>query len=124
MPDPDLPESGELLNFLKGLEGPDKVPPDAAASYHEGEEKLERARLQEEIGDLVQDRDQRKMYGDRLFKLIVCWLSGVFIIVILHGISVVPFNLSTATLTTLIGSATASVIGLFAIVANYLFPKR
>ena len=45
-------------------------------------------------------------------------------ILLMHGFSFIPFELSVAVLTTLIGSTTASVLGLFAIVANYLFPKR
>ncbi len=42
----------------------------------------------------------------------------------MHGFTAIPFTLSAAVLSTLIGSTTASVLGLFAIVANYLFPKR
>lgn len=44
--------------------------------------------------------------------------------VLMHGFTAIPFTLSAAVLSTLIGSTTASVLGLFAIVANYLFPKR
>ena len=43
---------------------------------------------------------------------------------LLHGFPCISFKLSDTVLATLIGSTTASVLGLFAIVANYLFPKR
>ena len=76
------------------------------------------------IDDLVQDRDQRKKYSDRLFKLVVWWLIAVSLIILLHGFGYVPFTLSVAVLTTIVGSTTGAVLGLFAIVANYLFPKR
>ena len=86
--------------------------------------RLNNDRLQEQIYDLKQDRDQRKEYGNRLFLLVVGWLASIGLIVFLHGFSHVPFELSVTVLTTLIGSTTASVLGLFVIVANYLFPKR
>ena len=54
----------------------------------------------------------------------VSWLCGVFIVIVLSGFNLFSFKLSTTVLTTLIGSTTASVLGLFAIVANYLFPRR
>ena len=78
----------------------------------------------EHLANLRQDRKARKIYGHRLFWLIVGWLGAVVVIVVLHGFSAIPFTLTTAALTTLIAGATASVIGLFAIVATYLFPKR
>jgi hypothetical protein len=86
--------------------------------------RAENERLRAEVDDLVQDRGQRKTYSDRLFWLVVCWLVGVGYIVLLHGNQWIPFQLSPAVLGTLIGSTTVSVIGLFVIVANYLFPKR
>ena len=85
---------------------------------------LENKHLQEKIENLKQDRKQRKKYGKRLFGLVACWLSVLGLIVFLHGLSHVPFELSVTVLTTLIGSTTVSVLGLFVIVANYLFPKR
>lgn len=92
--------------------------------YDEEAGALENERLRAEVDDLVQDREQRKTYGNRLFRLVVVWLIVIGLVILLHGFTVVPFKLSVAVLTTLIGSTTASVLGLFAIVANYLFPKR
>lgn len=95
------------------------------AAYYDDEKKsLENERLRAQIADLNQDRDLREKYGERLFRLVVWWLIVIGLIVVLHGISAVPFELSATVLATLIGSTTASVLGLFAIVANYLFPKR
>lgn len=92
--------------------------------YDEEAKSLENDRLRAEVDDLVQDRGQRKMYGNRLFGLVVVWLIVIGLVILLHGFTFIPFELSVAVLTTLIGSTTASVLGLFAIVANYLFPKR
>ncbi len=92
--------------------------------YDEEARALENERLRAEVDNLIQDREQRKTYGNRLFGLVVVWLSVIGLVILLHGFAFVPFELSVAVLTTLIGSTTASVLGLFAIVANYLFPKR
>ena len=92
--------------------------------YEDESKSIENDRLKAEVDNLVQDREQRKTYGTRLYCLVVWWLSIIGLLVLLHGFSWVPFTLSVTVLTTLIGSTTASVLGLFAIVANYLFPKR
>ena len=70
-------------------------------------------------------RAQRKKYADRIFVLLVVWLCTLVVILILSGFSTLTgFNLTDTVLMTLIGSTTASMIGIFLIVANYLFPKR
>lgn len=111
------------LGFIRA-EAPTQVDPQASSALEIETKSLENNRLREELHDLKQDRDQRKTYGSRLYWLVVCWLSIIGLIVLLHGFAWVQFTLSVAVLTTLIGSTTASVLGLFAIVANYLFPKR
>ncbi len=88
------------------------------------ERSLRLDRRREEIAGLTQDRTQRKKYANRLFWLVVGWLLVVGAILLLHGFAVAAFELPGIALTTLIGSTTASVIGLFAIVANYLFPRQ
>jgi hypothetical protein len=98
--------------------------------------------LGEKLSSLKQDRAERKSYANRIFILISAWLLGVFVILILSGFGrpsdnhfivyckssfvVFPltFSISDKVLMTLIGGTTATVLGLFAIVANYLFPKR
>lgn len=94
------------------------------ALWDEEARRLENERMGAEIADLEQDRTQRKAYSNRLFWLIVCWLAVAALIVLLQGFECAPFNLSVTVLATWIGSTTATVLGLFAIVANYLFPRR
>ena len=86
--------------------------------------RLQNALLQTQIDDSTQDRTQRKKYSNRLFWLIVGWLGVINAIILLHGFVCVPFHLSVPVLTTIVGSTTVSVLGLFGIVAKYLFPKR
>lgn len=106
---------------------PSSADPETKARYDDETTALEDAylaHLQEQIKNLEQDREQRKTYGNRLFWLIATWLCVVAIVLFLAGFKVCQFELPTAVLATLIGGATASVIGLFAIVATYLFPKQ
>lgn len=100
------------------------VDPQAAALHEATTKALKLDQLQEQLDSLRQDRKQRKTYGNRLFVLVSIWLGAIGLVVLLHGFTCVPFKLSTPVLATLIGSTTASVLGLFAIVATYLFPKR
>lgn len=82
------------------------------------------ARQREEIEDLRQDRGQRKMFSYLIFGLVSAWLAAVLSIVIVIGASEDSFKLHEVVLTTLIGTTTASVLGLFLVVARYLFPRR
>lgn len=109
---------------LVDAEEPKTLDPETRAAYNEETKDLQDDQLREAIKDLQQDRVQRKQYADRLFRLVVVWLIVVGVMVFLHGFSDFPFKLPVAVLNTLIGSTTASILGLFAIVANYLFPKR
>ena len=70
-----------------------------------------------------QDTEERKTYANKIFKLICVWLLAVFGILVAQG-SDCGFELSDAVLLALIGGTTANVLGIFIIVAQYLFPKR
>ena len=113
----------DFLDLIRAEEF-EQIDPETLELYRKGESDLEQERERAELDDIIQDRDQRKKYSNRLFWLIAGWLISVLLIVMLHGFSWSSFELSTAIITTLIGSTTVSVLGLFAIVANYLFPKR
>lgn len=59
--------------------------------------------------------------------MVVVWLVAIGAFVFLQGVGKVgplEFNLSIGVMLMLIGTTTISVIGIFIIVANYLFPKR
>lgn len=86
--------------------------------------KRQNDKLVEELETLRQDRAQRKWFSIALFLLVTLWLTAVLIILGFDGGSKDSFMLSDIVLTTLVGTTTASVLGLFLVVANYLFPKR
>jgi len=121
----------------------DSAPPETkAAAVGKKEEKalrdqIEIDKLTEEIRSLRQDIDERKKYADKSFKLVCHWISGVFVILLLQGFlsEKVPliihnhslalsFKLPEGVLLAVVGGTTVSIIGIFLVVANYLFPKR
>ncbi len=83
------------------------------------------AQMQKEnFKTLRQDRKQRRKYSKLLFKLIAVWLFAVGAVVFCHGFAAVPFELSDVVLATLLGTTNGAVLGLFLVVARYLFPAR
>lgn len=98
--------------------------PSGLSAFAIEKQNIEAERQREVLDGLVQDREQRKTYSTRLFSLICVWIGLIVLIVFLHGFEMVPFRLTQTELVTLIGSTTINVLGLFAIVARYLFPKR
>ena len=117
-----------LLEDVRATAPPD-TDEDARRLHNEEARSLERAQQREQLDNLRQDREQRKRYAERLFKLVVSWLIAIWLTVIFAGVKFPSwlrwsFELSDSILIALITSTTASVLGLFAIVANYLYPKK
>ncbi len=77
-----------------------------------------------ELESLKQDIEHRKLYSGRIFMFVSVWVLLVMFAVFAQGWSFGQFQLSDKVLMTLIGGTTVNVLGLFAIVANYLFPKK
>src|SRR5579872_1576165 len=80
--------------------------------------------LKAQVAGIKQDISERKVYANKIFVLISAWLIGVFVVILLCGMKCKCFTLSDSVILALIGGTTISVLGLFVIVANYLFPKR
>jgi hypothetical protein len=85
--------------------------------------ELEKGLLGSELKDREQDRSERFKYGQRIFRLLVGWLVVLGLVVVAEGIHFFGFHLSDPVIIALVGSTTASVISIFLIVANYLFPR-
>lgn len=78
--------------------------------------------LREKVRDSRLSRKQRKDYADKVFKLLTLWMFFVGAIVI--GKSCRSYDgLSDPVLMTLMGTTTATVVGLFTVVLMYLFPS-
>ena len=101
-------------------------PSEADSETKREEEDLEKQKQRAHIAGLIQDIAERKKYAGRIFWLISSWLIGIFLILILQGFGSNShwFALSEAIVIAAIGGTTINVIGIFIVVAKYLFPKR
>lgn len=81
-------------------------------------------RKDEEIKDIQQDRSQRKEFADKLFDLMCWYLVGVYLLILMNGISTMNFHISDDIILALLGTTAVEIIGTFAIVARYLFSKN
>ena len=68
-----------------------------------------------------QDLEERKKYALRIFVLMCCWLGLLFALLFVAGWAPLGFELSDSVLLALIGGTTANVLGIFVLVARYLF---
>jgi|GEM_PF-991764 len=87
------------------------------------QEHLEHKLKVEELASLTQDRKERKTYANRIYWLIVAWLAMLFIVLGFQGFKPFRFEIGDKVLITLITGTTLNVIGIFLVVANYLFPR-
>jgi len=70
--------------------------------------------------------NQRKTFADRVFWLVVWWLSAIFGLLLLQG-SLSPwgvFSIENSVLIALISGTTVNVIGVLFVVMRFLFPQR
>lgn len=101
-------------------------------------------REEEELKEYKEEAKARKWYAKWIFRLTVLWMTAVLAVLVFSGIEppshrmsvageplpidqwdwIAAFKLDNSVLIALIGGTTANVIGIFIIVANYLFPKR
>jgi hypothetical protein len=69
--------------------------------------------------------EARKTYANKIFCLICAWLTAAGGVLLLTGYHwKTGFTLSDKVLLMLIGGTTVNVLGIFTIVANFLFPKN
>jgi hypothetical protein len=130
----------QIEQFTLESIAPPAKPPQRRADPKTKEE-LDHQKIMHELErtSFGQDIQGRKTYARCIFWLIVGWLLAMFLLLIFCGIQRVTvviggskyfidvsgkFQLSDKVLVTLIGGTTANVLGLFAIVCNYLFPKQ
>ena len=79
--------------------------------------------LQQELQALKDTHGLRLSYTGRIFWLVVAWLACVVICVIFSGFKYKGFGLSDSVLIAFITSTTVNVVGLFVLVAKWMFPS-
>ncbi len=84
---------------------------------------IELARKTAEVDGLKLDLKQRKEYANKIFYLIVVWLIVLLGVLLLQGFGKTDdgFSLSDSVLLAFIGGTTVNVLGIFVIVAKYIF---
>jgi hypothetical protein len=87
---------------------------------------LDKQARRAQIISIKQDIEERKKYAGRIFSLLSLWLIGLFVLLLLQGFlsHLHYFSLPDAVLLATIGGTTLNVIGIFIVVARYLFPRR
>jgi hypothetical protein len=77
------------------------------------------ALIKAQIDDFKQDTSERKKYANRIFCLVVGWLLGVAVLLLIfHSL------VTERVLIALLSGTTINVLGIFVVVAKYLFPHR
>jgi len=120
-----LTESPELdLNAIKNTSTNASSEPDEQTRQEMEALEAEYKRLL--VEGKRQDIEARKEYANKIFILISVWLGCMIVITLLAGFGSKCgwFKMADSVLIALITTTTASVIGLFAIVANYLFKNK
>ncbi len=79
--------------------------------------------LQSELDDAKQNRDMRKLYAERFYRLSKYWIAVVILVVAADGFGQHVFDVSDTVLTTLAASTTGTVFGVVYIIMRYLFPE-
>ncbi len=112
---------------LAKITEPELVPPSEKPDKdtQKEDDDLERQKKKAVVRSLEQDIKARGKYAGRIFCLICTWLGSIFLLLVLQGFKTcLGFHLSDKVLIAVITGTTINVLGLFAIVANYLFPRR
>src|SRR4051794_20125860 len=78
----------------------------------------------EGMDDRQLDIELRTKYSAYLFWLVVGWLGAVMAVMLAQGFAYGMFKLADSVLIALLGTTTVNVLGLFVIVARYIFPRR
>ncbi len=84
-------------------------------------------KLRAELDSFKQDIGQRRTFAPKLYVLTCWWLGCVIVIVLTQGFSEGRyhfFRLNDGVLIALLGTTTVNVVGLFYVVAKYLFPEK
>lgn len=116
------PPENKLGLITDSVDVPSEKPTPQA--FAEARDLKRRARL-DRIAARRERRGLRRTYAKKLFVLLCAWVSGIYLLLIFQGmgkIGSLSFFLDDKVLMAAIGSTTVNVIGLFYVVAKYLYP--
>ncbi|MCY3666693.1 MAG: hypothetical protein OXH81_13615 [Gemmatimonadetes bacterium] len=95
------------------------------------------------IANLQQDMEARREYANKLYRLIIWWLSGIGLLIVLQGFTFdfvfwatpsgsssfkdffpISFSLSDKVFIAILTGTTVNVLGLFLVVARYFYKSK
>ena len=91
-------------------------------NFSEREKEIQLEQRREELEGIKQDRKQRGAFSMRIFLFVCVYMVLALAILCLSGGCV--FEISDTVLIAMLTTTTANVIGLFVVVANYLFHHK
>ena len=101
---------------------PDQDLPDLSLDLEEHKLEFQLTCLAEDLKQLQDTHGLRLDYTAHIFKLVCAWLACVVACVVLSGFGLWGFKLSDSVLIAFITSTTVNVVGLFVLVAKWMFP--
>jgi hypothetical protein len=120
-----VPQDNGPIDFA-AIGEPDGGSQNPDSKTREEEQDLESQEYLAHIRGLIQDMAERKKYAGRIFCLLAIWLIGIFLLLLFQGF-LSPhnwFSLDDKVMIAAIGGTTVNVIGIFVVVARYLFPQK
>jgi hypothetical protein len=97
--------------------------PDPSVDLDDYRQEHEIATLRQQLREAIETHDNRITYIGRVFGLVIAWLACVVLCVALSGFTAWGFKLSDQVLIAFITSTTINVVGLFVVVAKWLYPS-
>jgi hypothetical protein len=78
--------------------------------------------LESALNQLNDNHTLRLKYTGKIYGLVLCWLVGVVVCIAASGVGAWGFKLPEAVLIAFITSTTLNVLGLFVLVAKWMYP--
>lgn len=131
MPDPTPPAPSPSSSTLDvGLIQEPTVPPKDEPQAQAELEDLEHARRKLELEDFQNEVKARRRFANQIFIFMIVWMAIMALLVVADAVTIpylqhwVGFHLSDSVLITLVTTTTGTVVGVFLIVAKYLYRVR
>jgi hypothetical protein len=90
----------------------------------DSQRQLQISILEQQLQENRDNHNLRTRYANKIFWLVCGWLGCVIIAVLFAGFELFGFRLSDKVLMTFIATTTLNVLGLFAIVAKWMFQQN
>ncbi|MCB1976379.1 MAG: hypothetical protein KDE66_05125 [Nitrosomonas sp.] len=98
--------------------------PDLEVSLVDYQQQYQISTLEQQLQENKDNHSLRTKYANKIFWLVCVWLGCVISAVLLAGFELYGFKLSDKVLMTFIATTTLNVLGLFAIVAKWMFQQN